>query len=64
MPSLAPTISSQEQTALMDRLRVSQHRVWGYVRVSSDKQEDNQSPEVQITEITTYAAARGLASRA
>jgi DNA invertase Pin-like site-specific DNA recombinase len=31
--------------------------VWGYVRVSSDKQEDGQSPEAQCDEIRAYCAS-------
>ncbi len=31
--------------------------VWGYVRVSSDKQEEGQSPEAQQDEIRTYCTA-------
>lgn len=34
--------------------------VWGYVRVSSAKQEDGQSPEAQRDEIVSYCMERGL----
>ncbi len=53
-------LPTSELPELTERLRHSTHRVWGYIRVSSDKQEDGQSPEVQEQEIRAYAAAKGL----
>ncbi len=59
-----PTISrsSEEQAKLTVRLQMPSNGVWGYVRVSSDGQEDGQSPEVQEQDIIAYAAAHGLAA--
>ena len=47
------------ETDLHQRLQATiKPGVWGYVRVSSDKQEDGQSPEAQADEIHTYCAER------
>lgn len=52
--------SPTSQSDLAERLRTSTHAVWGYVRVSSDKQEEGQSPEAQEKAIREYAAAKNL----
>lgn len=51
----APTRFSQEQQRLAEQLRADTTGVWGYVRVSTDKQEDGESPEFQEKAIREYA---------
>lgn len=60
MNRLATTRSSEEQSKLAARLQLPSNGVWGYVRVSSDGQEDGQSPEVQEQDIIRYAKENDL----
>ncbi len=47
------------ETNLHQRMQATiKPAAWGYVRVSSDKQEDGQSPEAQADEIKAYAAEK------
>ncbi len=56
MDSLTPITTEDE---LYRRIQAAiKPAIWGYVRVSSDKQEDGQSPEVQCDEIRAYCADR------
>lgn len=45
---------------LARRLEQSSRRVWGYVRVSSQKQADNESIPAQIEAIQKYCVGKGL----
>ncbi len=58
----SPAVSrtSIEQAQLADRFRGSQKKVWGYIRVSSEKQEDEQSFDVQRAGITAFCLANQL----
>jgi DNA invertase Pin-like site-specific DNA recombinase len=52
---LAGNVTVTTDTDLMHALAAAvEPAVWGYVRVSSDKQEDGQSPESQCDEIYAY----------
>ncbi len=53
-----------EQTKLAERLRGDAGVVWGYIRVSTEGQEDGQSPEVQEAGIRTYCEEQKLAAPA
>ncbi len=47
---------------LARRLEQDRRRVWGYVRVSSQKQADNESIPAQVSDITAYCQKKGLES--
>ncbi len=47
---------SIDQAQLAERLRTSSNKVWAYIRVSTEKQEDAQTYDVQRTEITEFCA--------
>lgn len=49
------TRTVEEQNRVAEALSNATTDVWGYVRVSSEGQEDNQSPEVQEEAIIAYA---------
>ncbi len=49
-----------EQAQLAERLRGDAGQVWGYIRVSSEGQEEGQSPEVQKEGIIAFCAEQKL----
>lgn len=60
MAKRPPAKTTVEQADLVSRLRTSTDPVWGYIRVSTEKQEDGQTYEAQEKEIREFCVEKGF----
>ncbi len=60
MAKVGPSRTTIDQAQLTERLRASPSKVWAYIRVSTEKQEDGQTYDMQKADIVTFCTENSL----